>query len=280
MLLPLGIGTVILGLLAGLVVTLGPLIKDQLIQVMVALEPWANKLSVQYGYGKFDLSQIIRTKIASFAVLEQSLMQTGTLLSTLVNLILIPLIALWLIVNWKSFHEGALKFVPIRWQLFVKETAQLTEKRLSGWFVGVLTVAVVMGTYYGVALAVVGVPLGLALGFLTGALLAIPIVGYLIGFCCSMLFSLNGEHRMWIATLIIFGIGNVIENFLVTPKVMGQRIGVPSILIILALAFFGAWFDFIGIFLAIPLLIIFTTVGARAYGLYQQSHFYRGTWKP
>jgi predicted PurR-regulated permease PerM len=134
----------------------------------------------------------------------------------------------------------------------------------------------VLATYYSVALAIAGFDVALPVGLLTGLLVFIPYIGFGIGLLLATtaaLLQFDGLQGL-IAIAIIYGLGQVIEGFYLTPRLVGERIGLHPLAVIFALLAFGQLFGFVGILLALPASAILSVAVKRLREHYLQSYFY------
>ena len=141
---------------------------------------------------------------------------------------------------------------------------------------GQLAVMAVMALFYSAALSLVGLNFALTIGFLAGALVFIPYVGALVGFSLATLVAVQ-QFDAWsgiIAAWMVMILGGTLEGFFITPKLVGQRVGLHPLATLLALAALGQIFGFIGVLAAIPLAAIVLVLGRHLRRRYINSRFY------
>jgi len=176
------------------------------------------------------------------------------LLGFFVNLLLIPLVVFYLLRDWQAILGRAERLIP-RHQLERARTI-LTEidAVLAEFLRGQLLVMLAMSVFYVAALWLAGLEFALPIGLVTGLLVFIPYVGAITGFVLGTLAgmlqfgSLAGLAWVWLA----FAAGQLLEGMLVTPWLVGERIGLHPVAVILALLAFGQVFGFFGVLLALP----------------------------
>ena len=136
-----------------------------------------------------------------------------------------------------------------------KEQIQKIDKTLSAYVRGQAVVCLFLGLFYGFGLTAIDLDLGFAVGFVAGIFSFIPYVGSLTGFALSLLlaWTQGGALSLWIGILLVFGIGQFIEGYVLTPKLIGDNVGLHPVWVIFALFAGGYLFGFIGILLAVPL---------------------------
>lgn len=141
---------------------------------------------------------------------------------------------------------------------------------------GQLAVMAVMALFYSLALSLVGLNFALTIGLLAGALVFIPYVGAVTGFLLATLVALQ-QFDSWsgiVAAWMVMILGGAIEGFIITPKLVGQRVGLHPLATLLALAAFGQLFGFLGVLAAIPLAAIALVLGRHLRRRYINSRFY------
>lgn len=147
---------------------------------------------------------------------------------------------------------------------------------LNEYVKGVAIVLVSLGAFYSIGLSLVGLETGWAIGLLAGALSTIPFLGFAVALVIGLLTATLELQGIWpvIWVFLVFMIGQVLESFVLTPLVVGDKIGLSPLAVIFALAFFGAVFGLVGVFLALPLAAIFKVAYVRAFDVYIQSDYY------
>jgi predicted PurR-regulated permease PerM len=140
-----------------------------------------------------------------------------------------------------------------------------------------------LGTFYAIALMVVGLQFGLVVGLIAGLLTFIPYVGALVGGLLSIglaLFQFWGDWWSITAIAIIFQVGQMLEGNVLTPKLVGSSVGLHPVLLIFALSAFGAVFGFVGLLVAVPVAAVIGVLVRFAITHYQASLLYRGLEPP
>jgi predicted PurR-regulated permease PerM len=121
-----------------------------------------------------------------------------------------------------------------------------------------------------------GFSVALPVGILTGLLVFIPYIGFGFGLCLAIIGAIL-EYEVWYGltlVTVIYGFGQILEGFYLTPRLVGERIGLPPLAVIFALLAFGQLFGFIGILLALPAAAITSVAFKHVRALYYQSRFY------
>jgi predicted PurR-regulated permease PerM len=135
---------------------------------------------------------------------------------------------------------------------------------------------IIMAIYYGVGLTIVQLPSGAAIGIITGLLVFIPYLGIFSGFVMAMLISIAQlQDSTMLGVAIVFAAGHMLEGGLVTPFLVGGRIGLNPIMIILSLMIFGKLFGIVGVLLALPLSTIAVVLVKHARKYYLSTNYYK-----
>ncbi len=176
-------------------------------------------------------------------------------ISWLGNAILIPVVLFYLIRDWHKFIDRLTTFIPRR---YIQQTTQITgeiDQVLSSFLHGELIVMLTMSVFYASGLWFTGLDLAIPIGVMTGMLIFIPYLGFGMGFLLALLVGAlqYGNLSDMIPMLIVFGIGQFLESFILTPLWIGERIGLHPAVVLFALLACGQFFGFVGLFFALPL---------------------------
>ncbi len=172
----------------------------------------------------------------------------------LVNLVLVPVVLFYLLRDWHALRGRLDHLIPRQVHAKVREILLEVNAVLAEFLRGQLLVILVMSTFYVLALWLAGLEFALPIGLITGVLVFIPYVGALLGFVLGSIAALmqfdgiGGLAWVWLA----FGIGQALEGMVVTPLLVGERIGLHPVAVIFALLAFGQLFGFFGVLLALP----------------------------
>ncbi|WP_269460568.1 AI-2E family transporter [Polynucleobacter necessarius] len=167
--------------------------------------------------------------------------------------------------------------VPLRAQETVHHLAIHTDSILSQYLRGMLIVISIMAVYYSAGLSFIGIKGAAALGVFTALMIVIPYIGIALGFTLAGLSALLqfGPDSEIIGALILFGIGQFLESFLLTPRLVGERIGLHPIAVLFVLLLFGKLFGFFGVFLALPISAASLVLLQYLWSIYTQSSWYQ-----
>lgn len=152
---------------------------------------------------------------------------------------------------------------------------------LSGFIRGQASVCLLLALFYGVGLSLIGLDLGLLVGILSGVLSFIPYFGFLTGVILSCLLALVQEASisLWIGIGTVFLIGQILEGYVLTPKLVGDKVGLHPVWVIFSLLAGGALFGFIGVFVAVPVAAVIAVFVRRIIKWYKTTPVYLSTKK-
>ena len=199
------------------------------------------------------------------------------LVAFVANLFLRPVVLFYLLRDWDMLVGRLLEFVPPRFQERARLTGGEVDAVLAEFLRGQLLVMVILATYYSLGLWLVGLKFALPVGLLTGLLVFVPYVGYGSGLVLACLAAL-AQFDGWgtpLGVAAVFGLGQVLESFILTPLLVGDRIGLHPIAVIFALLAFGQLFGFFGILLALPASAALLVGLRQLKAAYLASPFYR-----
>jgi predicted PurR-regulated permease PerM len=179
----------------------------------------------------------------------------GVAIANLLSLIFItPVVSFYLLRDWDRLVAQVDSCLPRGSVGVVREQAGLIDRTLAGWVRGQFTVCLVLGTYYAAGLTLAGLDFGLVIGLLAGLLSFIPFVGAAVGLVGSVGLALV-QFDDWLRIAIVAGVffvGQAVEGNFLTPRLVGDRVGLHPVWVIFALLAGGALFGFVGVLLAVP----------------------------
>jgi predicted PurR-regulated permease PerM len=224
------------------------------------LVPWINaRFGVELQFDLAALTKLVGDNLQGADGLGMKLLSSlriGGLavLGFVVNLLLVPVVLFYLLRDWNGLLAQVETLLPRRWHPQLSGIAREIDAVLAEFLRGQIAVMVLMSALYVVGLWLAGLEFALPIGIITGMLVFLPYVGMLIGLLLATVValmqspSLSGVIPVW----IVFGIGQTLEGTLVTPFLVGKRIGLHPVAVIFALLAFGQIFGFFGVLLALP----------------------------
>ncbi|MDT8363412.1 MAG: AI-2E family transporter [Nitrosomonas sp.] len=183
-------------------------------------------------------------------------LKTGGLviLEFAMNTLLLPVVLFYLLRDWNELIEKLKGLIPPRWQGQVLVLAQETDQVLAEFMRGQIAVIIIMSGYFITGLWLIGLEFALPIGLIAGVLVFVPYLGTIIGLMLATLAAIT-QFQEWsgvLAVWLVLGSGQLLESMLITPRLVGERIGLHPVAVIFALLAFGHLFGFIGILLALP----------------------------
>ncbi len=284
---------VFLALSAFLVLTIVPVMQHELGDLQQRIPSLLERLNgsvaprlhdwfgLHIEFSGYSLRKLISDKWASedlMSTLMSSLkVGSSALLSIVATAFLLPMVLFYLLVDWHRIARRAEDLVPRRWHDTILGFAREIDELLSQFLRGQLSVMLILAAYYSIGLAVAGFDVALPVGIFTGILVFVPYVGFSTGLALALLAALLQFGNLYglLAVAVVYGVGQVLESFFLTPKLVGGRLGMSPLAVIFALLAFGELFGFFGILLALPASAV-VMVGLRhLLKLYLSSDLYR-----
>jgi len=197
-------------------------------------------------------------------------------LAILINLALIPVVMWYLLRDWNDIVRRIDDLLPRPFEHKIREIAREVDSVLAEFLRGQLSVMLVLATYYALALWAVGLDHAFAIGIVTGLLVFIPYVGYGLGLTLGLVAALLqwAGWPFFLAVLGVYLIGQLLENYVLIPWLVGDRIGLHPLAVIFALLAFGQLFGFAGVLLALPISAALLVGLRQIKALYMASPLY------
>ena len=199
-------------------------------------------------------------------------------LLALLNLLLIPLFFFYVVHDYENLTENIKSFIPKPWRPMTDRYFAVSDRGLSGFLRGQLMVAALLGLLYGVGLTVVGLRFGFLLGLASGLVSVVPLAGFVIGFSMSMMMALANFDGMGtiVGVLIVFMLVQALDGTVITPKLVGDKVGLGALATILALIIGGNLLGLFGMLVAVPFAGVLKVVLSDLKREYQNLNWYRG----
>ncbi len=257
-------------------------IPDALARIDATLSPRLAQMGIHVKLDGGGLRRILTQQITTSGdeiwatVLASARVGGSALLGWLATAILIPVVLFYLLLDWHRLLLQLENAVPRRWVRQTVDMAHEVNALLAQYLRGQLLVMLVLALYYSAALALAGFEVALPVGILTGLLVFIPYLGYGLGLALALTAAIL-QFPDWsgvIAVAVIYGAGQVIEGFFLTPRLVGERIGLNPLAVIFALLAFGQLFGFVGVLLALPASAVLMVAFRHLKRHYLRSSFY------
>ncbi len=190
--------------------------------------------------------------------------RSAALLNLLLNALLLPVVLFYLLRDWPLILQRIEELVPHRWNRLASQLAAEADAVLSEFLRGQIIVMLVMSTFYIAGLWLAGLQFALPIGLVAGMLVFIPYVGMITGLVLATLAAAAQFTSFGSLLLVwtVFGAGQLLEGMVITPRLVGERIGLHPLAVIFALLAFGQMFGFFGVLLALPVSAVLL-VGLR-----------------
>ncbi len=265
-----------------------PLMREQLpgllLKAQAVLAPWLKEMGVEMALDAASLKAFI-IKYFNTSVEDSldgwltSLRIGGSVaLAVVGNVVLIPVALFYLLADWDRFVAHVVGLVPQRMRPAFDGFVAEVDEVLGQYLRGQLTVMVILSVFYSAGLALFGLDLALPIGVFSGLAVVIPYLGFGVGLVLALVAGLL-QFAAWKAAVmvaVVFGLGQLLEGFVLTPRLVGERIGLHPLAVIFALLAFGQVFGFVGVLVALPASAILLVCLRRARLRYLASHLFTG----
>ena len=203
----------------------------------------------------------------------------GSILLAIVgNVFLVPLVLFYLLMDWNSLRQRLGGLIPPRLRDRTHGFIDECDSVLGQYLRGQLSVMIALAVYYSVGLSLFGFDLAVPVGVFTGLAVFIPYVGFGLGLILALIsgvLQFSGWHGV-IGVAVVFGIGQLLEGFVLTPRLVGERIGMSPLTVIFALLAFGHLFGFVGVLIALPVSAVLVVAVRRTREVYLASELFQG----
>ena len=203
--------------------------------------------------------------------------QSGmALVGWIANLILIPVLTFYLLRDWDILVARIHELLPRHIEATVAKLASDSDEVLGAFLRGQLSVMASLGIIYSIGLGMVGMDFWLLIGMLAGLVSFVPYLGFVVGILVAGAAAMLQfqDVMMLLPVVAVFGVGQLAESFLLTPLLVGDKIGLHPVAVIFAVLAGGQLFGFFGILLALPVAAVVMVVLRHAHEHYKNSHLY------
>ncbi len=214
---------------------------------------------------------------AAFTVMETLGRGGQAIIHWVTNLVLIPVVTFYLMRDWDLMIRGLHDLLPRKIVAEVSQLAQEIDEVLGAFVRGQLIVMLALGLIYTIGLWLVGVDLAFLIGMGAGLLSIVPYLGSIVGLAVAamaVIFQFHDTLHL-VLVLAVFGGGQMAEGMLLTPRLVGDRIGLHPVAVIFAVLAGGQLFGFLGILLALPAAAALNVVVRHAHERYRKSAYYQ-----
>jgi predicted PurR-regulated permease PerM len=242
--------------------------------------PWLRQIGAERLVQDQAIGDLVSQGMGWLTAFLNSLWSGGrTLISIFSLAVVTPVVAFYLICDWGRMVASIDGWVPLPHRKTVRELGREIDVAISGFVRGQTAVCLILGSFYAIALSLVGLNFGLLIGLVSGIISFIPYVGSMTGLVLSLAVAVAQFWPDWSAITLVFAIfmfGQFVEGNILAPKLVGESVGLHPVWVIFAMFAFGYLFGFIGLLLAVPLAAAVRVVAAYSLRRYQDSALYTG----
>jgi predicted PurR-regulated permease PerM len=243
-------------------------------------QPWVKKLLGAGFNPATSISDLVTQGVGWVTTFLKSLWSGGRALVSLFSLVVItPVVAFYLIYDWHRLIRTVDDVIPLHQRSTVRALAREIDAAIAGFVRGQTAVCLILGSFSAVALTVSGLNFGLLIGLISGIITFIPYVGSMTGLVLGIGVAVAQFWPHWepiVTVLGIFLVGQFLEGNLLSPKLVGESVGLHPVWVIFALLAFGYLFGFVGLLVAVPMAATIGVLARFALRRYRQSALYTG----
>jgi predicted PurR-regulated permease PerM len=283
-------------ILVGVLLLLVPLVQRQvsnLIDNLPHYVEWARTVALPWVQQRlhlrpdtFDTDKVLATlrehigsigTIAAHALTRVTQSGMGVI-TWMTNAVLIPVVGFYLLRDWDTMIAHIQRLIPRSIEPTVVRLSRESDQVLGAFVRGQLLVMLALGVFYGLALTIVGVSIGPLIGMVAGLLSFVPYLGFMIGFVAALVAALV-QYGDWTHVLLVCGVftvGQLLEGYVLVPRLVGGKIGLHPVAVIFAVLAGGHLFGFLGVLLALPAASVVVVLLRYLFARYRESDLYKG----
>ncbi len=270
-----------------------PLIEKQILvftQVLPRVVAWLQSTLIPWLQDYFDIQEIVNIDTLKATLAENwtkaggaaswlwssVLRSSFTVIAWITNLFLIPVVTFYFLRDWHELIAGVRNLIPRSVEPTIVKLAKESDSVLSQFFRGQLLVMLCLGIIYSVGLSLMGLQIGLMIGLLAGLMSIVPYLGFIVGVVAASIaaFVQFGTLTAVILVWVVFIVGQAVDSVLLTPNLIGERIGLHPVAVIFAILTGGSLFGFFGVLLALPVAAVLMVVMRYLTRRYRRSPLY------
>jgi predicted PurR-regulated permease PerM len=258
-------------------------LPNYLTWIKTSLIPWLEK-TLKIDIAEYDSAAVIELIARDWqrtggivAAIAGSITRSGAaILEWLLNLLLVPVVTFYLLRDWDRMVANLADLFPRQLLPTVAQLALESDEVLSAFMRGQMSVMLALGTIYSIGLWLVGIDTALVIGTIAGLISFIPYLGTFVGIVLGVLAALVQFQDAWHVglVLVVFGVGQLLEGMVLTPMLVGDKIGLHPVMVIFAVMAGGHLFGFLGVLLALPAASVIMVLLRHAHALYKESVLY------
>jgi predicted PurR-regulated permease PerM len=249
-----------------------------------SLSPWLAQFGIHVALDVASIKEfVVKYLNANFqdafgSVLSSLKLGGSVALAIIGNAVLIPVALFYLLMDWSRFVARLQELVPPHMRTSFDSFMVESDLVLGQYLRGQMLVMLVMAVFYAVGLALFGLDLAVPIGVFTGLAMFIPYVGFGVGLLLAILAGLLqfASIKVLVMVAVVYGLGQLLESLYLTPRLVGERIGLHPLAVIFALLAFGQTLGFVGVLIALPASAVLLVGIRRARVSYMASRLYQG----
>lgn len=203
-----------------------------------------------------------------------------TMVAWVVNILLLPILAFYFLRDWDTLVERVASMIPRNHIGTITKLARESDEVLGAFIRGQFLVMIALGVVYAAGLSLVGLKLGLLIGLVAGLISFIPYLGATTGIVMAIAAALvqaqGFDLKLLVLVGVVFTVGQLLESYVLTPRIVGDKIGLHPVAVIFAVMAGGQLFGFLGMLLALPVAAVSNVLLRYAHQRYRQSDLYAG----
>ena len=286
--------TVIAVIFIGTLLLLVPLIQHQfenLAENLPRYVEWAKSTALPWVQQRLHLDADVFDSDKVIATIKEHIGSVSSVLATavakvsqsgmgivmwLTNLVLIPVVAFYLLRDWDTMIAHIQRLLPRSIEPTVVRLSRESDQVLGAFVRGQLLVMLALGVFYGLGLTLCGISIGPLIGMVAGLLSFVPYLGFMIGFVAALIAALvqYGDWTHVILVGVVFTIGQLLEGYVLVPRLVGGKIGLHPVAVIFAVLAGGHLFGFLGVLLALPAASVVVVLMRYVFARYRESDLY------
>jgi predicted PurR-regulated permease PerM len=224
-----------------------------------------------------DFMELSHEFFGSARTVGGRIIASGLFVINLVSLLVItPVVAFYLLRDWDRITAKIDALLPLKHAPTIREQVRLIDQSLSGFLRGQSLVMITLGLFYAFGLTFVGLEYGFVIGLISGLLIIIPYLGSMMGGVVSIGIALSQSDTLIFPGIVlgVFVLGQILESYFLTPKLVGDRVGLHPMWILFGVLVGGALFGFVGVLIALPVTAIVGVLARFAISRYMQSEYF------
>jgi predicted PurR-regulated permease PerM len=258
-------------------------VPDMIAWLQSTLVPWLDEhLGVTTTFDVNSLKNVLTSNLAQTGNIATIAWKTlfsssKTLAVWFANLLIIPVVIFYLLRDWDKVTKGLHNLLPRRSEQAIIQLFTECDGVLGAFLRGQLLVMLALGFLYSLGLTIIGLKMGLLIGLLAGILCIVPYLGFIVGIGAALIAAIFqfGDILHCIYVVIVFIVAQSIEASILTPVLVGDRIGLHPVAVIFAILIGGHLFGFFGILLALPVAAVIMVFVRHLRQRYMNSQLYK-----